>query len=244
MQNEVIKPTVNGVVDILKACVKAKTVKKVVFTSSAGTVNVEEHQKPVYTEDNWCDLDFVYRIKMTGWMYFVSKTLAEKAAWKFCKENNLDFISIIPPLVVGPFLNSQMPPSLITALSPITKTESHYSIIRQGQFVHLDDLCMSHVFLYENPKAEGRYICAKDDCTILTLSKMLSQKYPEYNIPTEFKGVDENLPSIAFSSKKLEDLGFKFKYNLEDMFTGAVETCRQKGLLPLSFQETETNGTT
>jgi bifunctional dihydroflavonol 4-reductase/flavanone 4-reductase len=64
-------------------------------------------------------------------MYFVSKTLAEQAAWKFAKENNLDFISIIPPLVVGPFLMPSMPPSLITALSPITGTYS-----RDDPFCH------------------------------------------------------------------------------------------------------------
>lgn len=55
-------------------------------------------------------------------MYFVSKTLAEQAAWKYAKENNIDFISIIPTLVVGPFIMPSMPPSLITALSPITGT--------------------------------------------------------------------------------------------------------------------------
>lgn len=68
LQNEVIKPTINGVLDIMKACVKAKTVKKLVFTSSAGTVNVEERQKPVYDESNWSDLEFVYAKKMTGWV--------------------------------------------------------------------------------------------------------------------------------------------------------------------------------
>lgn len=47
-QNEVIKPTVNGVLGIMKACDKAKTVRRIVFTSSAGTVNVEEHEKDVY----------------------------------------------------------------------------------------------------------------------------------------------------------------------------------------------------
>lgn len=144
-------------------------------------------------------------------MYFVSKTLAEQAAWKYAKENNIDFITIIPTLVVGPFIMSSMPPSLITALSPITGTsfflpeylkawvlslftlflclvtgnEAHYSIIRQGQFVHLDDLCNAHIYLFENPKAEGRYICSSHDCIILDLAKMLREKYPEYNIPTE-----------------------------------------------------------
>lgn len=53
-------------------------------------------------------------------MYFVSKALAEKAAWQATKENNIEFISIIPTLVVGPFITPTFPPSLITALSPLT----------------------------------------------------------------------------------------------------------------------------
>lgn len=68
-QNEVIKPTINGMLDILNACKKAKTVKRVVFTSSAGTMDVEQHKKPVYDETCWSDLDFVRSVKMTGWVY-------------------------------------------------------------------------------------------------------------------------------------------------------------------------------
>ena len=67
-------------------------------------------------------------------MYFVSKTLAEQAAWKFAKENNLDFITIIPTLVVGPFLMPSMPPSLISALSPITGTYRHAIVIIVHEF--------------------------------------------------------------------------------------------------------------
>ncbi|KAG6785759.1 hypothetical protein POTOM_007343 [Populus tomentosa] len=180
-ENEVIKPTINGVLDIMRACAKSKTVRKIIFTSSAGTVDVEEKRKPVYDESCWSDLDFVQGVKMTGWMYFVSKTLAEQAAWKFAEENNLDFISIIPTLVVGPFIMQSMPPSLLTALSLITGIAS----------------------------------------------------------PTLFwfKDIDENLACVAFSSKKLTDLGFEFKYSLEDMFAGAVETCREKGLIPLSHKK-------
>ena len=148
-------------------------------------------------------------------MYFVSKSLAEQAAWKFAKENNLDFITIIPPLVVGSFLMPSMPPSLITSLSPITGTcchalviiehvvqftcpskftltcsiagnEAHYSILKQTQFVHLDDLCNAHIFLYEHPKAEGRYICSGCDATIHDVAKLLREKFPEYNVPTKW----------------------------------------------------------
>ncbi|KAF9610212.1 hypothetical protein IFM89_021150 [Coptis chinensis] len=173
-------------------------------------------------------------------MYFVSKTLAEKAAWDFAKQNNIDFISIIPVLVVGPFLMSSMPPSLITALSPITRNEAHYSILKQIQLVHIDDLCNAHILLLEHPEAKGRYICSAYNATIYDVASMLKEKFPEYNVPTKFKDIDENLQAVVFSSKKLMDLGFEYKYSKEDMFVEAVTSCREKGLL-LLCTETQVN---
>ncbi|KAB2628128.1 bifunctional dihydroflavonol 4-reductase/flavanone 4-reductase-like [Pyrus ussuriensis x Pyrus communis] len=223
-ENEVIKPTINGLLDILKA---------------SGTVIMEEHKKPVYNESNWSDVEFCCSVKMTGWMCFVSKTLAEQAAWKYAKENNIDFITIVPTLVIGPFLTPSIPPSLITGLSPITRTKSHYGIINQGQYVHLGDLCLSHIYLYEHLKAEGRYICLSHDAKIHDLVKMLREKYPTYNISTKFEGIDDNLDTIHFSSKKLRHIGFEFKYSLEDMFVEAVDTCRAKGLIFIPAEKTE-----
>ncbi|ERM94671.1 hypothetical protein AMTRI_Chr03g49810 [Amborella trichopoda] len=236
-ENEVIIPTIKGVLDIVKSCVKAKTVRRVVYTSSAGTVNAVEHTIPEYDESCWSDVEFCRRVKMTGWMYFVSKTLAEKAAWDSAKENNMDFISIIPTLVVGPFIMQSMPPSMITALALLTRNEAHYSILRQIQFVHLDDLCNCHVFLFEYPNANGRYICSSHDTTIVELAKMLRERYPEYDVPTMFKDADETLKPVSFLSKKLMDLGFKYQYTLEDMYDGAIKTCQEKGLIPLASEK-------
>ncbi|KAF9610213.1 hypothetical protein IFM89_021151 [Coptis chinensis] len=56
--NEVIKPTIEGMLNIMRSCVKAKTVRRLVFTSSAGTVNVQEHQQPAYDENCWTDIEF------------------------------------------------------------------------------------------------------------------------------------------------------------------------------------------
>ncbi|KAK1268481.1 Bifunctional dihydroflavonol 4-reductase/flavanone 4-reductase [Acorus gramineus] len=52
----------------MRSCKRAKTVKRAIFTSSAGTVNVEENFKPVYDETSWSDMEFVRRVKMTGWV--------------------------------------------------------------------------------------------------------------------------------------------------------------------------------
>nr|AAV83985.1 dihydroflavonol 4-reductase 3 [Triticum aestivum] len=232
-ENEVIKPTVEGMLSIMRACKEAGTVKRIVFTSSAGSVNIEERQRPAYDQDNWSDIDFCRRVKMTGWMYFVSKSLAEKAAMEYASENGLDFISIIPTLVVSPFLSADMPPSLVTALALITGNEAHYSILKQVQLVHLDDLCDAMTFLFEHPEANGRYICSSHDATIHGLARMLRDRIPEYSIPHKFAGVDDDLQPIHFSSKKLLDHGFSFRYTAEDMFDAAIRTCREKGLIPL-----------
>ncbi|KAJ4971968.1 hypothetical protein NE237_005067 [Protea cynaroides] len=231
-ENEVIKPAVNGMLNIMRSCLKAKTVRRVVFTSSAGTVNVQEEQLSEYDETKWSDLEFIRAKKMTGWMYFASKILTEKAAWEFAEQNNMDLITIIPTLVVGPFIMPSMPPSLTTALALITGNEAHYSILKQIQFVHLDDLCNSHIFLFEHPEAKGRYICSSHQATIFDLAKMLREKFPEYHVPTKFNYEEESLKVVAFSSKKLTELGFEFKYSLEDMYMGAIETSREKGLIP------------
>lgn len=46
---------------------------------------------------------------------------------------------------------------------------------------------------------------------------------------------------VSFSSEKLIRMGFSFKYSLEEMYRGAIDSCREKGLLPLSTQ-VHTNG--
>ena len=47
--------------------------------------------------------------------YMLSKTLAEKAAWKFSEENAIDMVTINPGMALGPLLQ----PTLNTSLQPI-----------------------------------------------------------------------------------------------------------------------------
>lgn len=49
--------------------------------------------------------------------YPASKTLAEKAAWKFAQENNIDLITVIPSLMTGPSLTPDVPSSIGLATS-------------------------------------------------------------------------------------------------------------------------------
>nr|ATD87110.1 dihydroflavonol-4-reductase [Euphorbia pulcherrima] len=236
-ENEIIKPTVNGVLDIMRSCCKAKTVKRLIYTSTTGTVVIQRQPQPEYDQSFWTDVDFCKAQKMIGWMYFVAKTMAEKAAWEFARENGLDLVTIHPSHVMGPFITASRPVSVEISLALLTRNEALYPMLTPSA-VHVDDVCNAHIYLFEHPQAEGRYICSSHCFTIFDLAKSLSRKYPEYNIPTEFEGVDESLKPSPVSSKKLMDLGFKFKYNSEeydvaDFVTEAIESCSEKGLMPL-----------
>lgn len=52
--------------------------------------------------------------------YPVSKTLAEKAAWKFAEENKLDLITVIPVLMAGRSLTKDVPSSTSLAMALLT----------------------------------------------------------------------------------------------------------------------------
>ncbi|CAI0468057.1 unnamed protein product [Linum tenue] len=68
-ENDMIKPAVQGVENVLKACVKAKTVKRVVLTSSAAAVTINKLKETdlVLNEENWTDVEFLTAEKPPTW---------------------------------------------------------------------------------------------------------------------------------------------------------------------------------
>ncbi|XP_078151960.1 phenylacetaldehyde reductase-like isoform X2 [Carex rostrata] len=103
-QAELIDPAVKGTLNVLRSCVKASSVKRVVMTSSMASINYNERaQSPdVVVDETWfSDPDFCVRSKL--W-YQLSKILAEEAACKFSKQTGVELVTINPGLVIGPLL--------------------------------------------------------------------------------------------------------------------------------------------
>ena len=94
-ENEIIKPAVDGTLNVLNSALEKKA-KKVVITSSCLAVWIGNGLK-VVDENDWAVLEYCHH-------YPKSKVLAEKAAWEFY-ENNKDKIAVTvvnPSLVFGP----------------------------------------------------------------------------------------------------------------------------------------------
>lgn|SRR3990167_588261 len=89
--------------------------RKVLFTSSMAAITCQSPEFPkdyVFTEKDWSDEQFLRNEKL--W-YPLGKTLAEKTAQEVITEFNLsndehkvEFISILPPIVLGTMLQKKI----------------------------------------------------------------------------------------------------------------------------------------
>ncbi|KAI4304299.1 hypothetical protein MLD38_039830 [Melastoma candidum] len=239
-ENDMIKPAIQGVLNVLKACKKAN-VKRVVLTSSAAAVSANKLEGTglVMDESNWTDVEFLSTEKPPTWGYLVSKTLAEKAAWKFAEENNIDLITIMPTLMSGVPLTSDIPSSMNLAMAPIMGNEFLIGALKGMQMIsgsisitHVEDTCRAHIFLAEKETASGRYNCCGANTSLPKLAKFLKNRYPQYDVVTEF-GDFPSKEKLILSSDKLVKEGFSFKYTIEDIYDQSIEYFKEKGLLKI-----------
>nr|ABN08331.1 NAD-dependent epimerase/dehydratase [Medicago truncatula] len=116
-EETVTKRTIDGALGILKACKNSKTVKRVIYTSSASAVYWQDKDDNVMDESYWSDENILRDLKPFGWSYSISKTMAEKVVLEFGEQLGLDVVTIIPTLVVGSFICPKLPGSIYTSLS-------------------------------------------------------------------------------------------------------------------------------
>lgn len=241
VESNVLLPATKGTLNLLNSCLKSKSVRRVVFTSSVSTITAKDSMgnwRPVVDESCQAPIDHVRSTKASGWVYVLSKLLTEEAAFQFSEENGIDLVSVTTTTVGGPFLTSTVPSSIQVLLSPLTGNPNFFSILsavnaRMGSIslVHIEDICNAHIFLMENVRAEGRYICSAQSCHMPELISSIARAYPSSHIK-RFSEEEINLSRPEISSKKLADLGFEYKYSLDDIISQTISCCVDHGFLP------------
>ncbi|PPQ70462.1 hypothetical protein CVT26_013909 [Gymnopilus dilepis] len=164
-----IKPAVDGTLSLLKSAARVgKSVKRVVFTSSCAAV-IGPVNKPntIFNEDNWAD-ESVRITEEKGkdapdlTKYRASKTLAEKAAWKFYNEHKAeigwDLVALNPslPTLLDPKKPHQLNASLATWWKIITKKDVSDEELKQTYaFIDVRDIASAHVVALSKAEAGG-----------------------------------------------------------------------------------------
>ncbi|KAH9715803.1 Cinnamoyl-CoA reductase 1 [Citrus sinensis] len=204
---KMLEPAVIGTKNVIVAAAEAK-VRRVVFTSSIGTVYMDPNRSPDIVVDEHCWSDLEYCKNTKNW-YCYAKTVAEKAAWEEAKARGLDLVVVNPMLVIGTLLQPTVNASIIHILK---------------------DVALAHILVYETPSASGRYICADSDSIIHRgeVVETLTKFFPEYPIPTKAK-------PYKYSNHKIKDLGLKFTPVRQCLYD-SVKSLQEKGHLPIPTQ--------
>ncbi|KAL4616576.1 hypothetical protein ACB092_07G209000, partial [Castanea dentata] len=224
---EILDPAIEGTLNVLRSCKKNPSLRRVILTSSSSTVRVRDDFDPNIPLDEtfWSSVELCERLQL--W-YALSKTLAERAAWEFCNKNGIDLVTILPSFLVGPSL----PGDLCSTASDILgllkgETEKFHWHGRMG-YVHIDDVALCHILVYENETAHGRYLCSSTVLDNDELASLLAERYPSLPIPKRFEPL--NRPYYEFNTSKIKSLVFKFK-SIQEMFDDCIASLVEQGHL-------------
>ncbi|KAF8748234.1 hypothetical protein HU200_012976 [Digitaria exilis] len=246
-QRQLIVPAVEGTLNVLRAAKEAGGVRRVVVTSSIAAI-VPSPGWPsgeVRDERCWADVDYCDK---HGLWYSASKTLAEEAAWKFAEEKGLDVVTLNPGAVLGPII----PPTISSSMSVLLRLlqgktlkllfgildaifHSLYVLQRTTKdiwmgAVHVEDVALAHILLFENPSASGRHICSQSISHWSDFAAKVAELYPNYNVPKFPKDTQPGLVRAEIGSKKLIALGLQIT-PLEKIIRDAVESLKTRGYI-------------
>ena len=178
-----VKPAVAGVKRAFKFA-KKHNVKKVVLTSSVAAIFDTLEEKTYYDETDWSDPD-----NPSISHYSKSKTLAERAAWDFVKneDNPFELAVINPALVIGPSLSGDLGESN-KAIAMVATGKMPVAVPLQFGYVDVRDVATAHVLAMQNPNSNGeRFALAEKDLWYKDVAKVLRDngfdKAPTFNVP-------------------------------------------------------------
>ncbi|KAK4278648.1 hypothetical protein QN277_016469 [Acacia crassicarpa] len=227
-QTALIDPAVKGTLNVLKSCAKSPSVKRVILTSSVAAVlyNGKPLTSEVVVDETWFsnpDICREYKI----W-YTLSKTLAEDAAWKFAKENNIDMVALNPAVVIGPLLQPSLNESS-AAISKLINGAQTFPNFTLG-WIHVKDVANAHIQAFEISSASGRYCLFGTVAHYSDIVRILHELYPTMQLPDKCENDKPFMPVYQVSEEKARTLGIEF-IPLEVSIRDTVESLREKNLI-------------
>ncbi|GAB4832589.1 hypothetical protein Ancab_006604 [Ancistrocladus abbreviatus] len=206
---ELITPAVKGTRNVLKSCAKAKSIRRVVLTSSMAAVvfTGQLANADVLVDEAWFSVPSVCE-ELELW-YPLSKTLAEKAAWKFAKENGLDLVTTNAGYIFGPPLQPTINVSVGIILDLFKGPTYPNGYV---MYVDVRDVANAHIQAFEIALASGRHCLVDSSPHFSDIIKILRESFPNLKLAEKCVDAkhDELWPTLNVSKEKAKNLGIKF----------------------------------
>jgi dihydroflavonol-4-reductase len=157
-QRDLVDPAVNGTLGVLRACAAAPDVVRVVLTSSMAAVTDEPDSARVLTEADWNEKSTLKRNP-----YYLSKTMAERAAWDFVarEKPRFDLVALNPFMIMGPSLSPGVNVSNQIVADLVNGVYPGILSLTWG-IVDVRDVAHAHIRAAEVPSANGRYLLVQE----------------------------------------------------------------------------------
>ncbi|KAJ0439466.1 putative cinnamyl-alcohol dehydrogenase [Helianthus annuus] len=163
--------------------------------------------------------------------YQLSKTLAEKAAVNFSKDNDLDLVVINPAYVIGPLLQ---PTLNFTSEAFMRFIETGKEVFADGIYMLVDvrDAATAHILAFEKAEANGRYCIVGDVVRSSEIKMILDKLYPDLGYCPGYKDKCVETKLYCVSKAKAKSLGVEFT-PLEVSLKDTVESLKEKKFMNL-----------
>ncbi|VAI26056.1 unnamed protein product [Triticum turgidum subsp. durum] len=217
---------------ILQQCERSKTVRRIIHTAPGERSWVQGLDERVMLVSAQHPLQ----------AYVASKSLSEQELLRHNESEGgraFEVVTLACGLVGGdtlhPVLSSRMS-SVTMVVAALTGNEIHHNalcfmqaLLGSVPLVHIDDACAVHLFCMDQPSMAGRFLCAAGYPTMQDYVARFAAKYPEHKIILkELAGEGVRVPG---DSSKLVELGFRFKYSVEETLDCSVECAKRMGEL-------------
>ncbi len=183
-EDELIRPAVDGTLRALRAA-KNTGVKRVILTSSNAAIFGRDLPKgaKAFDETMWTDVD--HPIGRAA--YRKSKTLAERAAWDFVKNEapEMALTTINPSLVIGAPLDINFGSSMAIIDQLIKGTRRMLPDLRVG-IVDVKDVARMHVDAIKIDATKGeRIIASTGTRSLVEIAKIIKANNPNLKMITK-----------------------------------------------------------
>ncbi len=202
---EIIMPTVDGCLNIMRSAVDAG-IRNIVICSSTSSTNPNPPVAIKNEVDHWSD----EKVQCQAKKYTsAAKTVMEKAAIKFAEENGVRLCIIMPTGLYGPAI---LPEHLkhnpyAWMQRVISGGEGRHSKVPNdsASMIHLHDLAALFLAAYENPAASGRYYGVVDSWHWQDIYAELQKSLPDMKMPEPL--TEPPLPPTGFDFSRRDSLG-------------------------------------
>lgn len=248
--NDLIKPCVVGVENVVGACLRHH-IPKLVYTSSVGTISCHDDFRPLhlrgtpFTEDVW-----LTHVTPTYASYNYAKIAAERRLNELWPADR-EMISLLPSWCIGPQQNAQ-----VTTSNQIIKllANKETPLLPRLYFDMVDvrDVARAHVWAATTQLPSGRYnVSGNRNNSLSCIAEMMNAAIPGLNLTTRMapyivlwlkSWFDKRISTqmlrerteqwSPISNEKIQRAGFKYQYtNLLESLRDAVDSFRTFGIV-------------